>query len=612
MNEPHRVYIIKLLQIDNTVAAGFHANEGFLFSHVERLYMPIFCDNCGHQNRDTATFCKGCGGKIIATTTNGTLQTGVILNKNYEIKNLIKQGGMGAVYQAFNRKFDTACAVKELLNQAVNPKDKQYMIDSFEREAKILHKLRHPNIPVVIDYFIEAGRYYLVMDYIEGKDFDTVMASYHGNIVPENTVIEWALEILDALNYLHSQNPPIIYRDMKPANIMLRASDKKVILIDFGIARTITPGGQTLKTKIGTPEFAPKELFHGQPEVRSDIYSLGGTLHCLLTGKFPLAPFDFKPLRTHNPKVSEGLERVVMKALATDLKDRYGSAKEMKEAILKLSSLLQKGIKLQPVVLPPKTTQFVTSSKAEPFIEPEMMYINGGTFLMGSNEEYAAKPIHSVTVEDFSMGKYVVTNKEFVLFLNAKGNLREGDTEWFRKESDDYCGIRNSGAGSFKVKSGYENHPVVYVSWYGAMAYCKWLSEKTGKSYRLPTEEEWEYACRADSTTEYYWGDSIDGSYCWYCDNSGWKIHPVGQRNPNDFGLYDMIGNVWEWCSDWYESCLSGGSKPACPKPGVARVKRGGGCLDHARKPCRSAERGFDRPIACFEDIGFRLAMSAQ
>lgn len=121
--------------------------------------MPIFCDNCGFQNRDSAKFCQGCGGKIIATTAHGTLQTGVILNKIYEIKSLIKQGGMGAVYKAFNRKFDTVCAVKELLSQPANPSDQQYMIDSFEREAKILHKLRHPNIPVVVDYFIEAGRH---------------------------------------------------------------------------------------------------------------------------------------------------------------------------------------------------------------------------------------------------------------------------------------------------------------------------------------------------------------------------------------------------------------------------------------------------------------------
>ncbi len=123
-------------------------------------------------------------------------------------------------------------------------------------------------IPVIIDYFIESSRYYLVMDYIEGKDLDIVMGSYPGGMIPENAVIEWAKEILDALDYLHNQNLPVIYRDMKPGNIMLGSSDKKIILIDFGIARTITPGGQTEKTRIGTSGYAPVEQCRGKAEAR--------------------------------------------------------------------------------------------------------------------------------------------------------------------------------------------------------------------------------------------------------------------------------------------------------------------------------------------------------
>ena len=667
--------------------------------------MPIFCDNCGYQNRASAKFCQGCGGKIIATTPHGTLQTGVILNKNYEIKSLLKQGGMGAVYQAFNRKFDTICAVKELLSQTANSKDHQYMIDSFEREAKILHKLRHPNIPVVVDYFIEAGRYYLVMDYIEGKDLDTVMASYPGCMVPEDIVIEWAKEILNALDYLHSQNPPIIYRDIKPANIMLRSSDKKVILIDFGIARTITPGGQTLKTKIGTPEFAPKELFHGQPEVRSDIYSLGATMHCLLTGKAPLAPFDFKPVRDINPSISEGLEKVVMKSLSMDIDRRHKTAREMKEALLSLSSHAQTLNKPQPVIVQsqinqlninyvkcpdcntinidgnvfcddcgrsliepvksPQINQIMTADKwnrkgleylnqnkceeaikcydkaleidsryykawnnkgialhkqgnieesikcydkalqiapehkeslnnkkyalrsygiasttppiKKSYIKPEMVYIEGGTFMMGSNNgSNNEKPVHKVTVNSFYIGKYAVTNKEYCKYDPSH---------------------KNSG----------DNLPVVFVGWDDALAYCKWLSEKTGNTYRLPTEAEWEFACRAGTTTNYYWGDNMNGDYCWYSKNSDWKVHPVCQKQPNAWGLYDMSGNVWEWCNDWYGDYPSDSvTNPTGLGIDSDRVLRGGSWSDYDRS-CRSGNRFYFSFALRRDYYGFRL-----
>lgn len=275
--------------------------------------------------------------KIPSTTANGNLKPGVVLNKIYEIKKIIKSGGMGAVYFANNRKFDTDCAVKELLSHSINDQNQQYMINSFEREAKILHKLRHPNIPVVIDYFIECGRYYLVMDYIDGKDVDTIIDSYPCGIIPENTVIEWAKEILNALDYLHNQNPPVIYRDMKPGNIMIRSSDNKIILVDFGIARAVNPDSQTKKTAIGTSGYTPAEQYRGKAEPRSDLYALGATMHHLLSGIEPL-PFRFEPLKKVNPKISDGMEKIVMKALKDNLEERFPSAKEMKEAIDKLSS----------------------------------------------------------------------------------------------------------------------------------------------------------------------------------------------------------------------------------------------------------------------------------
>ncbi|MEQ8186756.1 MAG: protein kinase [Candidatus Eremiobacterota bacterium] len=294
----------------------------------------IFCDKCGHQNREDAKFCQGCGGKIIPVTESGSLGKGIILDGRYEIKRKIKSGGMGSVYEAVDRRFlDKPCAVKEMITQSTNPADQQYMIKAFRKEAEILHDLRHPNLPIVKDYFIEHGRYYLVMDYIDGKDLETVIQGYFPVGVPEDKVLEWSKQILEALDYLHSQSPPVVYRDLKPANIMIKNGDGKIMLIDFGIARRVLPDSQTTKTSVGTPVFAAEELFYGKPVPASDIYSLGATMHCLLAGEMPVVPFSFKPLRAINPDVSRELEDIVMKALSMAPKDRYKSAKEMKKVI---------------------------------------------------------------------------------------------------------------------------------------------------------------------------------------------------------------------------------------------------------------------------------------
>lgn len=304
--------------------------------------MAIFCNSCGQQNDDVSTFCKKCGEPVVATTRR--LKTGMLLDNRYKINKLVKSGGMGAVYQALDQRFSsTPCALKEMFSQTNEPEEQEYLISRFKKEAEILHILRHPNLPVVKDYFVHQGRYYLVMDYIEGQDLETIMYSYGGKGVPEVEVIEWAIQILDALSYLHSQNPPIVYRDIKPSNIMIRTSDKRIMLVDFGIARPVATGSITSKTIVGTPAFAPEEIFQGSPEPRSDIYSLGATIHCLLTGKVPSNPFSFTPVRAIKPEVSEEMETILIRSLARRADDRYSSAREMKKAvsILSVNSPLQ-------------------------------------------------------------------------------------------------------------------------------------------------------------------------------------------------------------------------------------------------------------------------------
>jgi len=234
-------------------------------------------------------------------------------------------------------------------------------------------------------------------------------------------------------------------------------------------------------------------------------------------------------------------------------------------------------------------------------ILPEMVLIHGGTFNMGcENGSSDEKPVHSVTLKSFYMGKYEVTNSEFCVFLNSVGNY-EVDGKLIFEKSDGIRGGR--GPGSFDVVPGYEDFPVVNITWYGAERFCQWLKTNTGEKYRLPSEAEWEYACRGGADTLYYWGNEMNGDYCWYNDNSDKGIHKKGEKLPNAFGLYDMTGNVWEWCNDDYGLYSADGTMV---NKGSSRVLRGG-CFSSAPYYCRVSARYFSLPVHYDYNTGFRV-----
>jgi formylglycine-generating enzyme required for sulfatase activity len=239
----------------------------------------------------------------------------------------------------------------------------------------------------------------------------------------------------------------------------------------------------------------------------------------------------------------------------------------------------------------------------------EMVQIPGGTFQMGSNDgEDDEKPIHSVTVNDFYIGKYEVTNAEFAAFLNVKGNQEEGGTTWLEIESSN-CLIEKSN-GDFKARTRYENHPVIYVSWYGAKAYCRWLSETIQQNYRLPTEAEWEYAAKGGNKSngyKYSGSDNVD-EVAWYRGNSNPKIHSIGAKKANELGIYDMSGNVLEWCNDWYDTDYhnSSSNNPEEVSNGNSRVLRGGSWY-HLSNNCRVVSRDYSNPYIRLDDFGFRV-----
>ncbi len=262
------------------------------------------------------------------------LNLGKVLDGRYKIMHLIKIGGMSNIYKAQDTRLEKICAIKELICHHEEPEEVEYAIKRFKEEAKLLAELSHANLPRVTDYFTFGVYYYLVMDFIEGVDLETILRRNEGKGLNETDVINWAIQICDVLDYLHNQKPnPIIYRDIKPANIMLREGSDKIVLIDFGIAREINPKGNV--TAIGTMEYAPMEQYQGKAEPRSDIYGLGATMHHLLTARPPI-PFKFPKVRNLREDLSPEIEAIVEKALAPKAAGRFQTAKNMQAQLLAL------------------------------------------------------------------------------------------------------------------------------------------------------------------------------------------------------------------------------------------------------------------------------------
>jgi len=254
------------------------------------------------------------------------------------IQDVIGVGGMGSVYRARDLHFPNVVklvAVKEMINNASDPLIRQTIIHNFEREANILATLNHSSIPRIYDYFSLEERSYLVLEFINGKDLEMIIEETEG-FMAEEQVLVWAIELCDVLNFLHTHKPdPIIFRDMKPSNVMINQS-QHVMLVDFGIAKPFQAGQKG--TMIGTEGYSPPEQYRGESTPLADVYALGATLHHALTRRNPQMepPFSFseRPVRKINPAISADLETVISRALQYNPEDRFQSAEEMKEALV--------------------------------------------------------------------------------------------------------------------------------------------------------------------------------------------------------------------------------------------------------------------------------------
>src|SRR5438045_5310926 len=287
------------------------------------LSSTLFCDTCGAANRAQAAFCSACGRPLhtaargtISRTLTGLLVQQHMLKQRYRILGQIGKGGFGAVYKVADTRFgNRLLAIKEMSQSSLTSRELTEAIEAFKREAFLLAGLTHPNLPRIYEQFNDAGRWYLVMDYIEGETLEAYLAKM-GSKLPVEKVLNIGIQLCSVLDYLHTRQPSIIFRDLKPANVMLTTGDH-IFLIDFGIARHFKPGQAKDTSALGSSGYAaPEQYGKMQTTPRADIYSLGATLHQLLTGNDPAdAPFQFASLQLSSHPTLSRLDNLIIQMI---------------------------------------------------------------------------------------------------------------------------------------------------------------------------------------------------------------------------------------------------------------------------------------------------------
>lgn len=266
------------------------------------------------------------------------MEPGIVIGKRYQLLTEIGTGGMSTVYLALDTVLNKQWAAKEIKDVS-DPEQRELIVQSIVTEANMIKSFDHPAIPRIVDLVDESGTLYVIMDYVEGRSLSAVLAT--DGPQPEDEVVNWGLQLCDALEYLHRRTPPVIYRDMKPSNVMLKPNGL-VQIIDFGIAREYRDDGGSVTAamgdtvQLGTRGYAPPEQYGGggQTDARTDVYALGATMYTMLTGKNPAEPpYQILPLRQVDASLSPALERVIAKATQPDPVDRYQDCAELAYAL---------------------------------------------------------------------------------------------------------------------------------------------------------------------------------------------------------------------------------------------------------------------------------------
>ena len=623
----------------------------------------------------------------------------------YRPSNALAKGAFGKTFVAVDeaKPSKPLCVIKQFAPK--DPSSASIALRLFQHEAEQLDRLgKHPQIPELMAHFEQDQRQYIVQEFVDGQNLKDELKS-RGILFDEAEIIQLLRELLPVLNFIHGSG--VIHRDIKPDNIIRRSSDQTLFLIDFGAAKhavsetaLAAPG-----TVIGTPHYDAPEQAVGQATFASDIYGLAATCVHLMTGESPNyrlyshAEGGWVWKKYLKSPVSEQFATVLNKMLARELKDRYKSSAEVIQALQILlysgsSSGSTSGIisalvnaAINPVVTPAlpipknqphkvrakksidsslsvfelknfkfqvatvaykqtglfgltKTCEIFKVTKEAEFFTGyiglgrtfEMVFIPGGNFQMGSPESESDRkshesPPHLVKVAPFFMGKYPVTQEQWDVVVSLPKVSRN-----LKPLPSNFKGL---------------NRPVERISWHDAVEFCARLSRKMEQVYRLPTEAEWEYACRAGTTTPFHFGKTITSDLANY---NGEKVYGFGGKGKsrletssvgsfqvaNAFGLYDMHGNVWEWCSDpWHDNYDNAPSDSSIwendsnedtaiyeqdgtisqtnSRENLAdngyRVLRGGS-WGNDPWDCRSACRLKDLPSTEYSDYGFRIVCS--
>jgi formylglycine-generating enzyme required for sulfatase activity len=599
------------------------------------------------QNPSGREFCQNCGRAI------------ALLNDRYRVIRSLGKGRFTRTYLAEDLEVGFGkCAIEQFAPLPGIYADRelwqQTKIEFGQEAERLLQLERHPQIAKLIDYFEVDNCLYSVSHFVPGLTLKDELEQ-QGNF-SEAKILELLNDLLPVLQFIHQHQ--VIHGDIQPEKIIRTSSaassrDKgNLVLVDFAIAQT--------RSRFGKPRYAPLEQMRGFIYPASDLYSLGVTCIRLLTGCLPppdtpdefYHPISDRWLWQELPQgknLSLQLQQVLNNLLPELVKDRYQSAEEVLAALnfsnavspsavggsLAIRSAEKTGALVKPVVEPgidrlPQPTAIANTQKlavqnfevitvnargktvstrsceAQYLTEDlgggvtlEMACIPSGNFQMGSpgNEEgrfESEHPQHSVAISSFFIGKFLVTQKQWEAIMQTNPSHFKGP-----------------------------HRPVEQISWHEANEFCQRLAQKTGKPYRLPSEAEWEYAARAGTTGPFHFGDTITAELANYDATrtyaSGTKglyrreTTPVGTFSPNSFGLYDVHGNVWEWCADpWhdnYQGAPTDGrvwEQDGHPK---YRVLRGGSSGNHPRN-CRSSDRGRGLSDYWYFAIGFRVACS--
>ena len=608
----------------------------------------MFCAQCGKRIGDDAKFCVHCGANLrpyaletacedssaeapsvpdLSNEETGELTTqpeeasticgervrqGKVLAGKYRIVDAqpLGRGGMGEVWRAEDLHLGMIVAVKLVPPVLLFSR---HAVRSLKREALIGCHLAHPNICRLYGFYAEGDVQFVVMEYVPGRTLSSILKSRKDPRMTWEELAPYARQVADALDYAHavtytdpSGRPVkgVLHRDVKPQNIMSR-EDGLTKLMDFGIAREIH---DTLTQLTGqrslTLGYASPEQFRGETmRAASDIYSFATVLYRGLAGRplvdpegdvsWQILEKPWEDIPGQPPAVNAALRA----GLAKDPRHRPASARQFTEMFTAAPPAPEMA-EADPAAPPEEHPRRLTLRlPGGPMLK--LILVPAGTFQMGSPAAEKPRranegPPHGVTISNaFYMGLAPITQAQWTPVMRSL----PWRSDEAAAEGDDL--------------------PAVCLDWRQAVEFCRKLSQSTGWPVRLPTEAEWEYACRAGSAARFCFGDdeALLADYAWYGGPAGAAgvsgPQPVARKRPNDWGLYDMHGNVQEWCSDWFSGRYYAESPPVDPPgptSGIARVVRGGSHASPADE-CRSAHRGLEPPGRQWREVGFRIVM---